>query len=182
MSGWEDHEIPSGGRGRQGRRGEGRGRKEEGPGGQGGGVRRARPGWRSPGRRLSPRLGRSAGDPSPSPPLLSGHTAAPRRHSGTHPKGSLRSPPHHPAPSQPLPRFARAGAKTTQITGGTQLEAQKPPARLWGSGLWGSSPSDGLGRFKGARCSLPGWPAPWSRRAWGREKRRTGLDAPRGRQ
>lgn len=37
MSGWEDHEIPSGGRGRQGRRGEGRGRKEEGLGGQGGG-------------------------------------------------------------------------------------------------------------------------------------------------
>lgn len=136
-------------------------------------MRRARPGWRSPGRGLSPRLGRSAGDPSPSPPLLSGHTAAPRRHSGTHPKGSLRSPPHHPAPSQPLPRFARAGAKTTQITGGTQLEAQKPPARLWVSGLWGSCPSDGLGRFKGARCSLPGWPAPWSRRAWGREKRLT---------
>lgn len=115
--------------------GGGRGGARRGGGGRGRGPEDREGAWAGPGLGgglpapsavASARTKRGRPLPIPAPP--SGPHSCFQKALGTHPKGSLRSPPHRPAPSQPLPGFVRAGAKTTQITGGTQLETRSPEA------------------------------------------------------
>lgn len=93
-----------------------------------------RPVWRPP--RLSPRRG----DPSPSPPLLPGHTAASRDATGDPPRGQPAPPPPPPAASLPC-------------EGGSQIHTKNrgdPTRSREASGpRWGSCPSEGGGRFTG---------------------------------